>query len=128
MLKKIAVIGALSVVVLSGCSTLSGVKDAKGSGTNRLYNKPFENVWSETVGTVQSCGLSVVSTDKTKGEIMAENGMSAFSYGENVGVFVKPMGEAQTQVEVVSKRVLATNVMAKDWEIEIFRNLDFRLR
>ena len=128
MFKKIAVIGVLSVAVLSGCSTLSSVKEAKGSGTNRLYNKPFENVWSETVETVESCGLIVVSTDKTKGEIMAEKGMTTVSYGENVGVFVKPMGEAQTQVEVVSKRVLAANILAKDWEVEIFKYLDFKLQ
>jgi hypothetical protein len=38
------------------------------------------------------------------------------------------MGEAQTQVEVVSKRVLAANLLAKDWEVEIFKYLDFRLQ
>lgn len=128
MLKKMMIMSVLSTLVLSGCSTLSSVKNAQGSGLTRVYNKDFNTVWNATSEVVRMSGLSVVSDDKATGEILAEKGMSAFSYGENVAVFVKEIDKLpQTQVEVVSKRVLATNVLATDWDDLILKHLDTKL-
>ncbi|GAC1527841.1 MAG: hypothetical protein NVS3B11_28560 [Collimonas sp.] len=50
--------------------------------------------------------------------------MSAFSYGENVAMFVEPSGSKdKTKVEVVSKKTLATNVFATNWETVILDKL-----
>jgi hypothetical protein len=53
---------------------------------------------------------------------------SAFSWGENVAIFVEPIdGKIQTRVEVVNKRALATNITAADWGTRILQSLDKRL-
>lgn len=129
MIKKILVACALSSALLSGCSTLSTAHEAKGSGMSRIYNKDYNTVWAATDEVVRNSGLSVASSDKSKGEILAESGMGAFTYGENVAVFVTELDKSpQTKVEVVNKRVLATNVTAKDWDELLLRHLDGKLR
>jgi len=129
MIKKILIACALSSAMLSGCSTLSTAQEAKGSGMSRIYNKDYNTVWNATDEVVRNSGLSVASSNKEKGEILAESGMGAFTYGENVAVFVTELDKTpQTKVEVVSKRVLATNVTAKDWDELLLRHLDGRLR
>lgn len=129
MIKKILIACALSSAMLSGCSTLSTAQEAKGSGMSRIYNKDYNTVWSATDEVVRNSGLSVASSNKEKGEILAESGMGAFTYGENVAVFVTELDKTpQTKVEIVSKRVLATNVTAKDWDELLLRHLDGKLR
>jgi hypothetical protein len=78
-----------------------------------------------TDDVVRRAGLNVVSSDKIKGEILAESGIGAFSYGENVAVFVTELDKTpQTKVEIVNKRVLATNITATDWDENLLRSLD----
>jgi hypothetical protein len=58
----------------------------------------------------------MVADNKQEGYILAQRGMSAFSYGENVAIFVDPTNaNDRTRVEVVSKKSLATNIFATDW-------------
>jgi uncharacterized lipoprotein len=129
MIKKMLVVSALASAMLSGCSTLSTAQEAKGSGMSRIYNKDYNTVWNATDEVVRNSGLSVASSNKEKGEILAESGMGAFTYGENVAVFVTELDKTpQTKVEVVNKRVLATNVTAKDWDELLLRHLDGKLR
>jgi hypothetical protein len=56
--------------------------------------------------------------------VLAEYGVSAFSWGERVGVFSRRAGKGETRVEVVSKRAVAVNVTAKDRTDEIFAALE----
>jgi hypothetical protein len=108
----------LSVVLLSaaGCSTLNDARQAKGTGKSHLYNASFDIVWDAATQAVTDMGLQVASKSKEEGYILAQKGMSAFSYGENVAVFVEKADDQQTKVEVVSKKAMATNVFAWNWE------------
>lgn len=113
---------------MTGCSTLADAKAAKGTGSARIYDKPYEAVWSATLDVVKASGLSLVNDDKVRGQILAQNGISAFSYGENVAIFVEEVqGKVQTRVEVVNKRAMSTNVFAADWESRILSALDNKL-
>jgi uncharacterized protein YceK len=98
MLKKILIFCAVSSAMLSGCSTLSTAQVAKGSGMSRVYNKDYITVWSATDEIVKNSGLSVVSSSKDMGEILAEGGMTAFSWGENVAVFVTELNNHQLKL------------------------------
>lgn len=124
-MKKI--ISILSIFVLAGCASLNDAKDAKGQGVKQTYNKPYDTVWDKTIEVVQESKLELVSKDKENGEILAKKGVSAFSYGENVAVFLKK-SETETTVEVVSKKALAANITAKDWTKDIFQELDKKLK
>ena len=78
--------------------------------------------------TVRSSGLAVATDNKERGMILAQGGVSAFSWGENVAIYVEDVGgKVRTRVEVINKRALATNITAADWESRIFEALDKRL-
>lgn len=102
---------------------------AKGTGTSRIYDKPYDTVWSAVIETVKASDLALVAENKEKGTILAQGAISAFSWGENVAVFVEDAGgKARTRVEVLNKRALAANITAKDWETRLFEALDRRLK
>ena len=73
--------------------------------------------------------LPMVGDNKTEGYILAQRGITAFSYGENVAIFVESVnGVTRTRVEVVSKKSMATNVFAPDWSKEILDKLGEKLK
>jgi len=130
MLKKcifgvlLAIVGLLQV----GCATLADAKAAKGSGESRVYDKPLDIVWDATVEVIKASDLDLVSEDKKSGTILAQRSMTAFSWGENVAVFVQEAdGKTSTRVEVVSKRTLATNITAANWGRIILGKLDDKI-
>ena len=122
---------SLAIVLLvfsSGCSTLADAEAAKGSGKSKIYDQAYNDVWLAVVETVKASGLSMATEDKEKGTILAHGAVSPFSWGENVAVFVEDAGgKTRTRVEVMNKRVLATNITAKDWSKRLFAALDKRL-
>jgi len=129
-------LGIVAVLVLtalaaSGCisvNTFPVVEAAKGTGTARVYDKPYEVVWSTVVDAVKSSGLNLVSADPQTGKILAQRAVTAFSWGENVAIFVEDVGgRTRTRVEVVSKAALSSNVTAANWERRLFEDLDRRL-
>ena len=73
---------------------------------------------------VTSLGLQVATIDAPAGCVLAQRGMTANSYGENVAIFAEPAGEHATRVEVVSKKTMETNILAPDWAPEVLQKLD----
>ncbi|MCB2021108.1 MAG: hypothetical protein M9915_09640 [Rhizobacter sp.] len=118
-----------ATALFTGCSTLADAQAARGTGESRIYDRPYEVVWIAASETVRDSGLTLVSEEKEKGLILARGGVSAFSWGENVAVFVEDIGgRARTRVEVSSKRALATNITAKNWETKLLESLDKKLK
>ena len=118
----------LSVTSLTGCSTLADAKAAKGTGILRVYDQPYDVVWDAVLASVQATKLSIVSQSRTDGMILAKGHISAFSYGENVAIYVESVnGQVKTRVEIINKRVLATNVTAPNWEARLSKAIDARL-
>jgi len=129
--KRLFILLAIVVAafVSSGCSTLADAKAAKGSGTSRIYEQPYDVVWDAVIASIKESKLALVSESKENGTVLAQGAMSAFSYGENVAVFVERVnGNVSTRVEIVNKRTLATNITAADWEARLIRALDDRLK
>lgn len=128
MLRSLCLILLLPVFLMAGCSTLADAKAAKGQGSSRIYDKDYETVWNATIDVVSNTDLELVSDNKEKGTILAQRSMTAFSYGENVAIFVEPMsGQNKTKVEVVNKIALATNITAANWETTLINSLDEKL-
>jgi uncharacterized lipoprotein len=122
-----AAFAALSLT--SGCANLADAKSARGSGPSREYAAPLDKVWATIPVVLKELELPLVSQSREEGTILAQRGVTAFSYGENVAIFVEPAGgNARTRVEVVSKKAMATNVFAPDWSVEILDKLGERLR
>ncbi|MEM7252385.1 MAG: hypothetical protein AAF493_13285 [Pseudomonadota bacterium] len=103
------------IVLLAGCTTLKDAKEGRGTGVSRDYPAAFDVIWNATVKVVKESDLDLVSENRERGEILAQRGLSVFSYGENVALFVDRKSDSITTVEVISKRSLATNITARDW-------------
>lgn len=122
------VVISLAAFLNTGCSTLADAKAAKGTGTTKVYDKSYDVVWNAVIKAVNSTDLALVSDSKETGLILAQRGMTAFSHGENVAIFVEKIyGKVSTRVEVVNKRAIATNITAADWESRIIEALDKQL-
>lgn len=115
------------LMIVSGCTTLADSVADRGNGAKRVYDRSFDQVWTKTVESIPAVGLDLVSSDTTQNMILAQRGVTAFSYGENVAVFVEQLSSEQCLVEVVSKRAMATNVIAPDWSWDIFKYLNDNL-
>jgi len=116
------------VLLLTRGKTLADAKAGRGTGKSRIYDKPLDVVWEATVEVVKTSGLDLVAEDKSNRTILAQRGMSGFTYGENVAVFVAELdGKTATRVEVVNKRSFAANITAANWASRIFRELDKKL-
>ncbi len=115
---------ALLATVGSGCATLSTVQAEKGRGAFRVYSAPFKTVWEQTFQAVSALGLQIAVPNQKEGYLLAETGISAFSWGEKIAIFVEKVDESHTRVEVVSRRVVTTNVFAYDWEPRILNEID----
>jgi hypothetical protein len=59
---------------------------------------------------------------------LAKRGITGWSWGENVAIFVEKIEDGKTLVEVVTKREMVTNITAQDWDGPIFIQLDRRFK
>ncbi len=123
--------GALLMPVLLtvACATTSGVRSSQGDGESRVYRATYDELWAACFLALAENGLPIVEADKHAGIILASKDVSFFSYGERVGVFVNAnlVDTTTLAVEVVSKRVLATNITAKNWTESVFSMLEAHL-
>ena len=126
----VAVIAALAMLSFApGCATLADAQAAKGTGTSREYAASMDKVWSAIPTVLSELRLPLVSENRAEGTMLAQRGVTPFSYGENVAIFVEPVaGSTRTRVEIVSKKAMATNVFAPDWSNEILDKLGDKLR
>jgi len=119
---------AVLPLLLTGCATLSDAQKARGSGPSRVYAASFEAIWSAMPAAIATAGLQNVEANKKEGYMLAQRGVTALSYGENVAIFMEPVGKKQTKVEVVTKRTWAPSVFAPDWAEPIFAELDKKFK
>jgi len=125
-MKKLLALLIPIVVFTAGCSTLADARAARGKGLAYVYEGSFDEVWSALPKAIQAMGSGgpkLVSENKQEGYILAQGGMSFVSYGENVAIFVDKVDDTKTKVEIVSKRALATNIVAADWAPRLHKKL-----
>jgi uncharacterized lipoprotein len=128
-MKKIALSLLMALTFLmQGCSTLADAKKAEGEGVVRVYQAPFEKTWNAANTALNKLKLEIASENRDKGYILAQRGISFASYGENVAVFVKKKTQSETQVEVVSKKSMATNIFAPDWTESVLNEIGLALK
>lgn len=119
-MRKEFLFSILALCLLSpvGCTTIADARNSKGKGLAHTDEGSFDTVWESIPKAIKALGEGgplIVGENKQEGYILAQGKMSFVSYGENVAVFVEKVDETKTKVEVVSKRTLATNIVAADW-------------
>lgn len=117
-----------SLLFAAGCTTLGDARKAEGEGVKRTYQATFKQTWDASLASLTRLKLSIASENEQKGYILAQRGMTFFSNGENVALFVRKRDEANCTVEVVSKKAVMTNIFAPNWSADIHREIASQLR
>lgn len=120
---------AATAVVSASCATTGGLKHAEGHGETGYYRIDRDSLYDAAVIALADLGLRIVELQASSGYVAAEAAGGLTSYGEVIGVFVRAGTRDSTAsaVEVVSRRRLATNVLAKSWEADVFRKIEAQL-
>lgn len=111
----------------SGCATISTVEAARGSGPAQIYEYPYDHVYDIAVNSLREQKIKIVEENRETGTILAKKGMSLLSWGEKMAVFVSKINDHETRVEVISRRALTTNFIARDWTDRIFSGIEKNL-
>jgi hypothetical protein len=114
----------LGCLALTGCTTVNTAANAQGSGEKVIYKASFDEVWEVMPAIISGVGLELVSANQEQHVFLAKNGISTWSWGENVAIFVGKVETNRTCVEVITKRKLVTNITAQEWDAPIFTRLD----
>ena len=128
--RLLSAISLVFVMLLqSGCATVKDAEAKRGSGRVEVYDLPKEKVWNSMLEVLGTTSLKIVSTDESKGEILARRKLTWFSFGENVAIYVEPTNDnASTRVEVINVPRVESNTNYLDWETRIFTKLDRALK
>ncbi len=102
--------------LLAGCASTETVRQAQGQGVARTYPAAYEAVYNATLQAAKSRELEVVESDKAAGRLVLSHGVTLWSWGERIAVFIKARGSAATEVEIVSKPVLSPLNFPPDWQ------------
>jgi hypothetical protein len=88
---------AAATLATAGCATLAddpkrSQREARGSGVIVVYAASFDQVWSALPAVVKELELKVASDNKAEGILLADAGVSAFSWGERIAIYVERVG------------------------------------
>jgi len=124
--RLVLVPGVALCSLTAACATVGGLESARGQGDVSYYRSDPETVFDASVIALSDLGLSIARLDREAGHAAAEASGGMWSYGEVVGVFVRrsDRDDAVCSVEVVSRKRLATNVLAKNWEDDVLERID----
>ena len=118
----------LFLAVLAGCASTETVKEARGQGVSRVYEAAYESVYNATLEAAKSKNLEVVESDKATGRLVLSHGVTLWSWGERIAVFIARKGSTGTEVEIVSKPVLSPLNFPPDWQKILLDQIDIELR
>ena len=114
-------------LLLSGCATIGSLRP--GDGTSfEITNKSYDQVWKAAI-TVVGRSLTIVESDKQTGVIKAEKGAGLATWGEVVGVFIKPANTDSKRFTVVveSKKRVLFQITGQNWERTIIEGIKAEL-
>lgn len=124
-------------IALAGCVTGQRILRDRGKGEVRCYRGSFEQVWGAAERGVRWVGLVIEVADTARGHVLARNyepdvldpeqmAVDADA-GERVAIFLDSAGPDLWAVEVVSRRVFALDVSARDWTPDVFAAIEAQL-
>ena len=120
-MKSTMLLGCVLALLAAGCSSPKTVANLEGKGTKQTFSYSYDSVWRAAVDAAQQGELQVMNADRERGYISARRGVQVETFGENVAIWVRSLGPAQTQVEVASRQAGPPVMWLKNWENEILR-------
>jgi len=102
-------------VVVAGCASTETVKEAQGQGVSRVYEQAYDVVYAAIKATAKAKELEIAEDDVAHGRLVLSHGVTLWSWGERIAIFVKRLPGNRTEVEIVSKPVLSPLNFPPDW-------------
>ena len=115
------------LVLFSGCTTLNGMEQNSSGGSIQAYDADYKQTFDLALHACKVVDFEVESQDYEKKYIVAKNGISPMSWGERIGIYFKDLPETKTEVRIVSKAKMKTNVFAPKWASELHSEMQNRL-
>ena len=112
----------------SGCATMSSLQPSAGGETFQVQGRTYDQVWNAAVETA-GVSLTIDQSDKATGTIKAEREASATSWGEVVGIFIRPSkpGASAYTVEVESMERDKLQLTGENWAQTMVTGIKARL-
>lgn len=109
-------IAALAMLVLTACATTDSLQPGTGGSTFEVRGKTYDDIWKAVI-TVAGRSLTIVENDKSAGILKAEKGGGLTTWGEVVGIYVRPASSAAAvyTVEVQSLKRSRAQITGQDW-------------
>lgn len=107
---------SLVALFISGCATINTLQPGSGGSTFEVRGKSYDEIWKAAVITA-SRSLTVVESNKEGGTIKAEKGAGITTWGEVVGIFIRPTSNDAPiyTVEVQSLKRSTVQITGQDW-------------
>lgn len=101
---------------ISGCATIDTLQPGAGGVTFEVRGKSYDEIWKAAVRTA-SRSLTIVESNKKTGTLRAEKGVGMTTWGEVVGIFIRPTNNDAPvyTVEVESLKRSQLQITGQDW-------------
>jgi hypothetical protein len=124
--------GSVLAILLTACATTSGMRrQPVDAGIARTFNAPFERVVAACRNAMVHVEIEVKTAEQVNDTtlmIIGDKGVSTFSAGEKVRIVVQETAKDRSEVRIITKRRLATNIFAKgDWSEDLFEQIQQEL-
>jgi len=98
-------------LMFAGCQTLGDVVKAKGEGTSKVYHITADQAWTIAMTVFRWEGTDAIEEHRAEGYMLTSTSPGIGTYGTVMGAWIDPITESQTQVTVVTKRRVVTNII-----------------
>ena len=103
----------MALMSLSGCASLNDVireKESGTAGTTKTYPVTPDQAWDIARTVFRWEGTDAIEEHKDEGYMLTSSGINLYSYGAVMGAWVKPINQQNTEVTVITKRRVQTNI------------------
>jgi hypothetical protein len=113
---------------IAGCATIDTLQPGSGGSTFEIRGNYYDEIWKAVV-TTASRSLTIVESNKETGTVRAEKGAGMATWGEVVGIFVRPTsnGEPIYTVEVQSLKRSRLQITGQDWTTTMISGIQAEL-
>ncbi len=115
-MKICQIIWLVIVLFISGCATINTLQPGMGGSTFEIRGKSYDEIWKAAIVTA-SRSLTIVESNKETGTLKAEKGAGMATWGEVIGIFVRPSsnGAPVYTIEVESLKRSRIQITGQDW-------------
>lgn len=114
MLNKIVILVITFIFIsLSGCANLNDVVQAKESGKEGIaksYAVGADQAWEVAKTVFRWEGSDTIEEHKNEGYMLTSSGVNGYSYGTVMGAWIKPIDNNHTEVTIITKRRIQTDI------------------